>query len=358
MAYIRIKNNRYHIVWYDRALKKNRTLSTGLKATKRNKAKANQIAKEFETSLAEKYKTVSTEFGGGLNSTIDKAIAHFYEVNQNKNRKTILGYKHFFDKFLDGDHFKKIDHVCIITKRNVESWILSIDTERYQQNTLYGITKNLNKFLNFLFEYGYIPFFKINKDLKFKPETKEIVTFSEDDVELILNNLKQRSRNLQVSILLLIYTGLRPSDIINIERKDIDLTEGILKYYSQKTRKYFTVPLTEELVKKIEPLIGTLGPTERIIEFKNYQILTREINKYLKRLNLKEKGYNARTFRKTFVSLAFKSHVDYVTTSELVGHSNISTTKKYYTKLSMEQKREEINKIKFPSSKESSKEGN
>jgi integrase len=358
MASIRIKNNKYYLLYYDRATKKQKSKCLNLKATKRNQTKANQIAKEFQKALDEKYKSISTKNGEGLSSTIDKAISHFYKINQNKSKKTLMEYKNFFSKFIDNVHFKKDDLVGVITKSSIEDWILSIDTKKYQQNTLYGITKNLNKFLNFLFEYDYIPYFKLNKDLKFKPEEKEITIFSKDDIKLMFDNLKDKNTNFKLAFYFLFYTGLRPSDIVDIKRGDIDLENSELYYYSIKTKKHFRTPLNKELITKIKPLIKDLNPNDKIMTYKNYDSLTREINKFLRHLSIKNTGYNARTFRKTFISLAYENNVDYVTTSELVGHSNISTTKKYYTKLSMDRKHAELNKLKFPTESKDSSDDN
>ena len=347
MASIRIKNNRYYIYWYDNATRKQRSFSTGLKATKRNKVQANKILKDFEAEQTKKNKSQTAQSYALRQSTIEDAIKDFIEHNKNKSKKTIQGYKHFFQKFIDDKHFSLSDPVVKISKTSVEQWILSIDTTKYKQNTLYGITKNLNKFLNFLFEYNYIEVFKINKDLKFKPAETEVIIFEQEDIQLMFDNLKDKTDNFKKAFYLMLYTGLRPSDIIDIKRQDLDLENNTLKYYSKKTKTYNYIPVVPELTEALAPLIKDKKPTERILEYDNYLNIAKAINRFLKQLGLKEKKYNARTFRKTFISLAFESGVHYVTTAEIVGHKNILTTKKHYTKLSLAKTQAEVNKIKF-----------
>ena len=70
--------------------------------------------------------------------------------------------------------------------------------------------------MNFLFEYNYTPMFKINREVKTKPEVKEKIIFTDEDLSEVLNGLKGKNSNFQTTIFLLAYTGLRPSDILNI----------------------------------------------------------------------------------------------------------------------------------------------
>ena len=347
MAFIRTKNDKYHICWYDRNLKKHRSKSTGLKATTRNKKKANKMLQEFEQKLSDRNDSISVETSNMMRKTIKDAIEHFIKINKNKNKKTIVGYRHFFNKFIDGKHFSLVDSVSKISKTSVEQWLLSIDTGKYQQNTLYGISKNLNKFLNFLFEYNYAQVFKINKDLKFKPEQKDILIFEEDDIELMFKHLPEKNDNFKIMFYLLFYTGLRPSDIIDIKKKDICFEHHTIKYYSRKTGQHNHIPVTVELTQALIPLLKEKQQEDRILEYSRYENIAKAVNRYLTELGLKSKGYNARTFRKTFISLAYANGVDYVTTSAIVGHKSILTTKRYYTKLSLSNTQKEVNKIKF-----------
>ena len=57
-----------------------------------------------------------------------------------------------------------------IEKISVEKWITSLRRKDYQPSTIYSYTNVLKRFLDFLFEYDYIPTFRINRDLLVKPD--------------------------------------------------------------------------------------------------------------------------------------------------------------------------------------------
>ena len=88
-----------------------------------------------------------------------------------------------------------------------------------------------------------------------------------------------------------------------------------------------------------------------LISYTSLHNIGRAFREFLKEIGLDNKGYTLRTFRKTFISKAHESNVDYATLSQLVGHSNIRTTAKYYTKFSLSKQQDEISKISFYESK-------
>ena len=96
------------------------------------------------------------------------------------------------------------------------------------------------KFLNFLFEYEYLPkFFKLNKDVRIKPQLREPIIFSDKDRRKYISELvpQEKNENFQLMIYLLMYSGLRPSDIINLTVEQIDLDKMEMRYLFIKDRQ-------------------------------------------------------------------------------------------------------------------------
>ena len=58
--------------------------------------------------------------------------------------------------------------------------------------------------------------FKINREVKTRPEVKEKIIFTDEDLQKVVKGLKEKNSNFQTMIFLLMYTGLRSSDILNI----------------------------------------------------------------------------------------------------------------------------------------------
>ncbi len=133
----------------------------------------------------------------------------------------------------------KTDTPClIINKRVAEDFLLwLISLKHLQQNTKYRIQKNFLKFLRFLFEYEYISkMFLINRDVKSRAKVGEPLIFNYENRQNIVDDLsnKEKNGNFRTMIMLLMYTGLRPSDVINVTTDQIHLEKMEIKFYSSK----------------------------------------------------------------------------------------------------------------------------
>lgn len=341
MASVYRKKNLIYISFYDPTTGKSRDRSTGLAYTKSNLKLAKDMAKQLQRKLDEEkenHRSLKIE-----KITIQLAFDHFKQINGDKNEKTLKEYDWFFKRFTE--YFDPKSQCTAIDKRSTEIWLSSLRQFNYSKNSLHSYTKVLKKFLGFLFEYSYTPVFKVNKDVLHKPEVKPIITFDDEDIKLIFNNLSEKNVNFTTTIYLLFYTGLRPSDIYEIKVEDIDLKRGVFKYYSPKTKEHFIVPIHNELLPELKRRCKEIG-SGRIIAYEKINNIGKAFRRYLKHLGIDGKGYTLRTFRKTFISLAHDSGIDLATVSKLVGHRQISTTAKFYHKLDISKQITELNKLK------------
>lgn len=343
MASVYKKGSKIYISWYDPIEGRIKNKSTGLSYNSVNKRKAHQFAKEFQKALDERVEKAKSL--GIKRSSLGYAVEHFYRNNSDKNERTINGYRIFFDKF--SRRFDMAGSCAQITKLGCEDWLTSFRNSDYQQNTLFGITKILKKFLRFLFEYNYIPMFALNRDVTFKPEVKPILIFEEADLQKMLDGLKFKNSNFKTTFYLLLYTGLRPSDIFNLKVSDIDMNRNTIRYYSPKTKNHFVVPFHPDLKRILEQRMKEIN-TEHLLEYESASNIGRAFRRYLKQIGLENSNYNLRTFRKSFITFAHESGLDLATVSKLAGHFRITTTERYYNKLSLTKKSEELTKLKFP----------
>jgi integrase len=316
-------------------------ISTGLRDLDKNFKEARIYRDIFLENLK---KIESLEFKEG---TIEEAFARFKELNSNKSESTKASYGYFFE------YFKKyidVSQSCLVlTKLNSEGFLSSLfKLDSLEQNTKYGIQKNFVKFLNFLFEYEYLPkFFKLNKDVRIKPLVKEPIIFSDKDRKKIISELveQEKNENFQLMIYLLMYSGLRPSDIINLTVEQINLDKMEMRFYSSKTGSWFIRPIHNNvrdiLAKRMK------GKTsERLFDYSEVKNMGKAFQRYLSDIGLDGKNYDLRTFRKDFISRSQEAGVPINVTASLVGHSNIKTTMTYYTKLSSNHLRKELKKLK------------
>ncbi|HPN37288.1 MAG TPA: site-specific integrase [Melioribacteraceae bacterium] len=144
---------------------------------------------------------------------------------------------------------------------------------------------------------------------------------------------------------MLMYTGLRPSDIINITVEQIDLLKMEMRFYSSKTDNWFVRPIHEKLTDILTTRINEVK-TGRIFNYSNSKAMERAVRRYYAALKMSDRGYTIRTFRKDFISRSQESGVSIAATAMLVGHSNIKTTMTYYTKFSSNHLKDELSKLK------------
>lgn len=345
MARVRIRNKVLYIQWYDPVEKKNKARSTGLKDTKANRADAERMAKKVQQEVhktSERYKILGIKL-----VTLEDAFNHFLKNNQHKNPKTIWEYRWFFEHFTQ--YFDKEMYCEDISKTSVEDWLLRIkSSKKYKQNTIHTLGKQCVHFLKFLFEYGYSAVFVVNREIKTKPEVVEKIVFSISDIKVLFKEVEKASSSIKMLVYLAFYTGLRPSDMYLINIEDIDLEEGTLKYYELKRKKHRKIPFHKDLEKILTEYIGerTEG---RLMPWSQYNYLGKAITRYFAEIGFNKKGYSARTFRKTFITLARSTFLmDATVVRELVGHEHMNTADRYYNEISVDIMRSELKKFKRP----------
>jgi integrase len=208
-----------------------------------------------------------------------------------------------------------------------------------------------------------------NMKVKYPPqklENKKTILSGEEE-EKLRNTLYKYSENNSycVGILIALQLGIRIGEVCGLQYKDINIDEQTISINKTVERIY------NSATKKSELYIGSPKSlnSNRILPIPNnlYEIL----KKYVLNNNVKDKYFitnsfkpmEPRSFRKeydkilkyiniphmkfhglrhTFATNCISKGVDYKTTSELLGHSDISTTLKLYVHSNIEQKRKAI----------------
>ncbi len=183
-------------------------------------------------------------------------------------------------------------------------------------------------------------------------------------VEYILNNLNIKS----IGILLTLYSGLRIGEICALKWKDIDFTNNILTVNStlqriklnediekRKTKIVINTPKTYNSQREIPISKDFSNLLKRFKTEDNDYVLTcksnysepRTYRRYFKRLIRKIgiKDIKFHGLRHTFATNCIKLGVDCKTVSELLGHSNVSTTLNLYVHPEFESKKKCIDMI-------------
>ena len=190
--------------------------------------------------------------------------------------------------------------------------------------------------------------FRINKDVRTKPEVKEIIVFKDEDLQKIFDNLKTKNSNFRTMISLAYYTGLRSTDMLSINIEKINFENNSISYYSPKLKKWYIVPFHKHLTSVLKERMQD-KKTGKLLEYTDDSDMCKAFNRYLTELELTGKGYTMRTFRKTFITLCrSRYNMNASIVRELVGHEHGNTADRYYNEISIDNMRVELLKFRRP----------
>ncbi len=140
------------------------------------------------------------------------------------------------------------------------------------------------------------------------------------------------------AIMELIYSsGLRVSEVVGTDLRDLDLTEGVIVVLGKgnKTRQLPVGELAREAVRQWLPVRHMMASAEETALFVGQQgrrLSTRAVEQRLRKRGA-EQGTQGRVYphrlRHSFASHLLESSGDLRAVQELLGHANISTTQIY-----------------------------
>ncbi len=275
-----------------------------------------------------------------------------YLYEDGKSPATILSYvgdvKGFL-KFLSSN-----DHTFDgqLTRFFVTSFRGDLESQGYKYNTINKKINSLVSFNQFLLDQGIMDtrVVDLKKDkvrIAYGSE-QEVEVYTESEVERLLFFIQNESKvsvRDKLIIYILLYTGIRVSELVSIKLKDIDLLTLQMMIYG-KGGKLREVPLRAEVVKEIQTYLATERKEHR---FNNseYLLLTQRsgkmdrdavnklLNKYGRILGIQMRPHK---FRHTFCTRLLKAGVPLSTISKLAGHSSIQTTVEFYVNTSRQDK--------------------
>ena len=141
--------------------------------------------------------------------------------------------------------------------------------------------------------------------------------------------------------LILLYSGMRASELINLKARDINRKQRTLKITSAKTKSGIrTIPIHNRIWPIIEHRLNTMYVVQ---ECRTYSSLSREFNKAMRAINSKHTTHDC---RHTFATRLDNEGANYNAKRLLLGHSSGNVTDGVYTHKSLSQLRKAIRLLK------------
>lgn len=184
-----------------------------------------------------------------------------------------------------------------------------------------------------------------------RSRTRDVIPFTQEEIQMLWNNLEQIP--FVDMIIIEIYSGWRPQELAILKTYDVDITSetmrGGLKTDAGKNRIVPIHPLIKPLIEKRMSEAATLQ-SEYLFNDTNgqqgtymtYDKYRSRFDKVMKRLNLKHHPHET---RHTFITKAKACGVDEYILKLIVGHAIDDITEKVYTHRTIEQLKNEMEKI-------------
>lgn len=298
-----------------------------------------------------------------LNYLKDRYLEHLKELNYSEY--SLESYSKAIDKYIEYlQIIRKKSNIIVkeITKDNIRKyWDYIIEYRTTRGKELTGWSRNtllqgLKNYLNYLKKQGYILFNPMEGMRIKKPEREmQDKIISEKEMSCIISifdtttviGLRDRSM-----IELLYSTGIRKSELVNLNIYDIDYENGYIRINQGKGKKDRIIPIGKracEWVKKYlnrsrPVLLKEHGDKGLFVNLQGRRItkvgLQRMMRTYMMKL-----GYTYRThcFRHTFATSLLKGGADIRYVQAMLGHEDIGSTE-IYTKVVVEDLRESLKK--------------
>ena len=292
--------------------------------------------KKFKIDTVNKYKLqyqlILKKF---LDNLKIKELSDKY-IYRNK-REIIIFFKYLWSK--------DIYDISKITNDIIFNYICTLD--KYSQGNKYNIVSKLRGLLKFMYFNQYIktdlslciPKIPINHNNQI-PHT----IWSSEDIEKLLKSI-DTSTNVgkrdYAILTILIYLGLRFTDVKNLKFENIDWKKNVINLNQNKTKKYITLPLLNNVGTAIIDYIKNGRPNVNskyiFLNNKNEKFTPNSdfsyvLKKYLKLANIdisSEKYIRTYSLRHSLATTLLQNRTQLSTISSILGHTDINNTAIY-----------------------------
>lgn len=289
--------------------------------------------------------------------TIIEEYLKFIQIEKGLSENTIGAYRRDLKKYQLYMQEQKIAHIDFIDRQTIQECLGSLIDQGASAKSIARFISTIRSFHQFALREKYVakdPTVLIETP-KYEKKLPDVLDVEEVIQLLETPDLTKNNGYRDRTILELLYaTGMRVTELIQIEIDDVNLIMGFVKVFG-KGNKERIIPLGDTVIEYLDTYINNvrsqlLKKTVTNVLFLNLhgRPLTRQgiwklIKQYGLRANI-NKTLTPHTLRHSFATHLLENGADLRAVQEMLGHSDISTTQ-LYTHVSKTQIRQMYNQF-------------
>jgi integrase/recombinase XerC len=267
----------------------------------------------------------------------------YLQYEKNYSSHTVLSYRAGIESFIEFQQLNPDNFTPnTISATHIQQWVLFLMQDNNNSpRTIAQKISTLKSFWRFLLQRGYA---KKNPLLKIVlPKTKKPIPtfFKHKEMEAVLDdtflpNDFERVRD-RLVLELFYATGMRLSELLNIEDSDVYLNEGSLKVLGKRNKERI-IPLSKELCRDIERYIELRNESVELIDKNLFvrkngkkpypKLIYNIVHAKMSEVSSQQKR-SPHVLRHTFATAMLNNGADINAVKELLGHGSLAATQVY-----------------------------
>ena len=272
-----------------------------------------------------------------------KAFQEYLQLEKNYSLHTITAYGNdllFFQEFLKNNFDQEL--LEEVNYSMIRSWIVSMVDTGISNSSINRKIASLKAFYKFLLKTKQIESSPLLKHKSLKTPKILQIPFSENELDMVLNNLKfpEGYEGIRDKLIIDLFytTGVRRAELINLKMQNVDLHSGTLKVLGKRNKERI-VPIIPILASQIKLYLSERSHLESIKDADYFFLLLkgvklndsfvyRLINHYFSHVSEKVKK-SPHILRHTFATHLLNNGADLNSVKELLGHASLASTQVY-----------------------------
>ena len=262
---------------------------------------------------------------------------NYLSIDKNYSNNTVESYMRDLRFFLEYTNLK----VDQISKKDIDNYILHI-FKTYNESSINRIVASIKSFYKYLSTYkGMVNVSEDVESIKRKKTLPNYLTINEVDQLLDINLEKPFDYRNKAMLELLYASGMRASELINLDVDNIDLVNMVVRVFGKGSKERI-IPLSKISINYLDKYINIYReqmfvknqkPTNALFLNNHGKRISRQgLYKMIGEIALKQgikKEITPHVLRHSFATHMIECGADIRSVQELLGHENVVTTEIY-----------------------------